>query len=63
MVLAGTMINRWLPAWPVQANLTSNPWMLFQVDLVRSALAVLPPAIAWGGDLSARPRVPRPAGR
>jgi spermidine synthase len=48
MVWAGTMINRWLPAWPVQANLTSNPWMLFQVDLVRSALAVLPPAIAWG---------------
>ncbi|HEY0969215.1 MAG TPA: fused MFS/spermidine synthase [Opitutaceae bacterium] len=48
MVWTGYMINRWLPAWPVQANLTSNPWMLFQLDLVRSALAVLPSAIAWG---------------
>lgn len=48
MVWSAYMINRWLPVWSVEPNLASNPWMLFQFDLVRSALAVLPSAIAWG---------------
>ncbi len=37
-----------LPFWPVDPLLSSGPRFTFQIDLVRSFWAMLPPLIAWG---------------
>jgi spermidine synthase len=37
-----------LPYWPINPFLSHNPWHLFQLDLVRSAWALLPATILWG---------------
>jgi spermidine synthase len=37
-----------LPYWPINPFLPHNPWHLFQLDLVRSAWALLPATLLWG---------------
>jgi spermidine synthase len=44
------MISQSLPYWPIVPELTSSPWFIFQLDLVRCLWAVLPPAILWGAS-------------
>jgi spermidine synthase len=43
-------LTRFLPYWPVIPWLSPSPWMTFQVDLVRCAFALLPPAVLWGAS-------------
>ncbi|HSW49636.1 MAG TPA: fused MFS/spermidine synthase, partial [Bryobacteraceae bacterium] len=44
------MIARSLPYWPINPSLTSNPWTIFQIDLVRCLWTALPPALLWGAS-------------
>jgi len=37
-----------LPYWPINPSLSPAPLYTFQIDLVRSFWAMLPPLIAWG---------------
>jgi len=39
-----------VPYWPVNPILSTSPWFTFQIDLVRSFWAVLPPTIMWGAS-------------
>ena len=39
-----------LPYWPINPLLTTSPWFIFQLDLVRCLWAILPPAILWGAS-------------
>ncbi len=47
---AGVSIGGWLPYWPINPLLTTNPWMTFQLDLARCLWAVLPAACLWGAS-------------
>ncbi len=44
------MIADSLPYWPINPLLSASPWLTFQVDLVRSLWAMLPPTILWGAS-------------
>jgi spermidine synthase len=44
------MLIQQLPYWPIGTPLTGNPWSSFQVDLFRSAWAILPAACFWGAS-------------
>ena len=39
-----------LPYWPINPYLATEPWYLFQVDLMRCAYAILPAACLWGAS-------------
>jgi spermidine synthase len=39
-----------LPYWPIDVTLSTSPWMLFQLDLMRCAWAILPAACLWGAS-------------
>ncbi len=39
-----------LPYWPIDPALSRNPWIGFQLDLMRCVWAVLPGAILWGAS-------------
>ncbi len=43
-------LARSLPFWPVDPALSTNPWLNFQLDLMRCTWAVLPGAILWGAS-------------
>lgn len=47
---AGAMLTRSLPFWPINPALSSSPWFLFQLDLLRCAWALLPAACLWGAS-------------
>src|SRR5205807_4222856 len=44
------MISQALPNWPINPQLTQNPWFTFHLDLDRCLWAVLPPACLWGAS-------------
>jgi spermidine synthase len=44
------MISKSIPYWPIVPGLSTSPWYTFQLDLVRSLWAVLPPACLWGAS-------------
>ncbi len=44
------MIARSLPYWPVDPSLVTDPWLLFQFDLMRCAWALLPATLLWGAS-------------
>ncbi len=56
MLLAGAIawtayiLTQSLPFWPIDPALGANPWLNFQLDLMRCAWAVLPAAILWGAS-------------
>jgi spermidine synthase len=39
-----------LPYWPIKPALSTSPWFIFQLDLVRCLWAVLPAACLWGAS-------------
>lgn len=39
-----------LPYWPINPSLSTNPWINFQLDLLRCAWAILPAALCWGAS-------------
>jgi spermidine synthase len=39
-----------LPYWPINPLLATNPWFIFQLDLVRCLWAILPATILWGAS-------------
>lgn len=43
-------VNRSLPWWPINFNLSNDPWITFQLDLARCAWALLPPTVLWGAS-------------
>ena len=47
---AAFSIDAWLPYWPVDPWLSTNPWLTFQLDLARCLWAVLPAACLWGAS-------------
>ena len=47
---AAFSIDAWLPYWPVDPRLGINPWLTFQLDLVRCLWAILPAACLWGAS-------------
>ncbi len=44
------MVSESLPYWPVNPLLSSSPWYTFQIDMVRSLWAILPPTLLWGAS-------------
>jgi spermidine synthase len=44
------MIADSLPYWPINPLLTTSPWFIFQLDLVRCLWAILPATILWGAS-------------
>ena len=47
---AAWMMADSLPYWPINPTLSPSPWIMFQLDLVRSLMAVLPAAFLWGAS-------------
>ena len=47
---AAFMISDALPNWPINPQLSQNPWFTFHLDLDRCLWAVLPPACLWGAS-------------
>lgn len=43
-------VNVSLPFWPIDVTLTSSPWLVFQLDIVRCMWALLPAACLWGAS-------------
>lgn len=50
MAWSALQLTRSLPFWPVNASLNPDPWILFQLDLLRCSYAVLPAALLWGAS-------------
>jgi spermidine synthase len=44
------MMSKSLPYWPINPSLSPSPWITFQVDLLRSLVAVFPAAFLWGAS-------------
>ena len=52
MAWAALIINR-IAYWdinPMEITEQSGPWLMFQFDLLRSALALMPAAVLWGAS-------------
>jgi spermidine synthase len=47
---AAFSIGAWLPYWPIDPRLSTNPWLTFQLDLARCLWVVLPAACLWGAS-------------
>src|SRR6185437_15793039 len=47
---AAYMIAASIPNWPVNPLLAKSAWFNFQLDLMRCAWAILPPAFLWGAS-------------
>ena len=50
MAWTAYVVSQSLPYWPINPSAVQNPWINFQVDLVRAMFAVLPAAILWGAS-------------
>jgi len=44
------MLGDSLPYWPVNPLLSTSPWFIFQIDLVRCLWTILPAAVLWGAS-------------
>jgi spermidine synthase len=47
---AAYMMAKSLPYWPINPTLSPSPWITFQVDIIRSLVAVFPAAFLWGAS-------------
>jgi spermidine synthase len=47
---AGWLLNAWFPYWPLNPSQAASAALLFQLDVLRCALAVLPAATLWGAS-------------
>jgi spermidine synthase len=50
MAWASYQLTQSLPYWPINPSISGDPWMNFQLDLVRCIWVVLPGAILWGAS-------------
>jgi spermidine synthase len=50
MAWTAYVVGQSLPYWPINPSAVANPWINFQVDVVRALFAVLPAAILWGAS-------------
>ena len=55
LIVAGVAWAAWmmatsLPFWPINPTLSQSPWITFQMDLIRSLVAVFPAAFLWGAS-------------
>jgi len=50
MAWTAWMVYTSLPYWPINPSLTQNPWIDFQLDLVRCLWAILPATVLWGAS-------------
>jgi spermidine synthase len=39
-----------LPYWPINPDISTSPWVMFQADLARCLWAVLPATVLWGAS-------------
>jgi spermidine synthase len=44
------MLAHSLPYWPINPYLSSSPWFTFQLDIARTAWAILPATCLWGAS-------------
>jgi spermidine synthase len=47
---AAALMSRAFPYWPIDPALATGPWFNFQIDLLRSMVAILPAACFWGAS-------------
>jgi len=47
---AAYMLMASMPYWPINPQLSSDPWFNFQLDMLRCLWVVLPGAILWGAS-------------
>ena len=47
---AAYCLTQSLPYWPIDVSLSSNPWVTFQMDLMRCVWSILPAAVLWGAS-------------
>jgi spermidine synthase len=50
MAWAAHQVAVFLPSWPIDPALATKPLVMFQVDLIRCAWAVMPAAACWGAS-------------
>jgi spermidine synthase len=50
MAWAAYMLTASLPYWPINPSISSDPWLNFQLDIVRCLWVVLPGAVLWGAS-------------
>jgi spermidine synthase len=50
MAWAAYVLMQSLPFWPINPSIDTEPWLQFQLDLLRCAYAVLPGAVLWGAS-------------
>ena len=43
-------LARSLPYWPVDPGVSIDPWMNFEIDVIRCAFAILPATLLWGAS-------------
>ena len=44
------LISSALPYWPINPSITVDPWFLFQIDVARAVIALLPAPLLWGAS-------------
>ena len=44
------MLAKPIPYWPINPHLSTNPWLTFQIDLLRTILAIFPATLLWGAS-------------
>mgnify|MGYP000889459240 CR=1 FL=1 len=44
------MLSSSLPYWPIDPSLSSSPWHVFQLDMLRCLYSVFPAACLWGAS-------------
>jgi spermidine synthase len=44
------MLAESLPYWPVDPSMSSNAWLMFQLDMARCLWALLPATLLWGAS-------------
>jgi len=47
---AAWMLGDSLPYWPINPLLSTSPWYIFQIDIVRCLWTILPAAVLWGAS-------------
>jgi spermidine synthase len=50
MAWTAWMVYTSLPYWPINPALTRDPWINYQLDLVRCLWAILPATLLWGAS-------------
>ena len=60
LLTAGIAWTAWMladsvPYWPINPSLTTNPWFIFQIDVLRCAWSILPATVLWGASSRGAP--------